>query len=207
MRYTQVPLSTFDNMQINAGIICADFNPTMGSYKREDIIGATTGGNNFVSNPQFVDFGEDVDNVPPNTYQLKRITSYNPVLSGTFVTATKSLAERLIGAAKSEYMGTGMQDTDTVKITPLTALKDTFFKSIWLVGDYSAENGEKGGFCAIHIKNSLSTGGFQWQTTKDGKGQFAYEFTGHYDIENVDDAPFELYIKEGESETSGGSGG
>lgn len=195
-KFTQVRLDTFDSIQINAGVILNDFKPGNGSYDKNNIIGATSGGNSFVTNPEFSDYGEDIDNVPANTWQLKRLNSFNPVASGTFVTMNTKLGKKLIGAADESA-----QSIPFAKIVPRNYLSEEDFGDIWIVGDYSSKNGaENGGFVAIHIKHALSTGGFQWQSTKDGKGTFAYEFTGHYDLENIDDVPFELYIRVGEDE-------
>lgn len=76
------------------------------------------------------------------------------------------------------------------------ALDKNSFQNLWFVGDYTTDNNIlSGNFIAIHLKSALSTGGFQWQSTKDGKGQFAFEFTGHYDLNKADDPPFDLYLK------------
>ena len=49
----------------------------------------------------------------------------------------------------------------------------------------------------IHLLNSLSTGGFSIQSSDKGKGQFEFEFTGHYSMEDQDKVPFEIYVQEG----------
>ena len=113
-------------------------------------------------------------------------------MSGTFVTVTAGLAVKLTGAA----------DESGGKITPRNELKVSDFADLWWVGDYSAVNedgseGASAGFCAIRLLNSLSTGGFQIQSSKKGKGQFAFEFTGHYSMKQPETVPFEIYIKEG----------
>ena len=46
------------------------------------------------------------------------------------------------------------------------------------------------------VKNALNITGFQWKTNKDGKGEFAFDFHGHYDLNNPDDPPFEIWVKE-----------
>lgn len=194
MKYTQVRADTFESIQINAAILLNSFTPATGAYETTAIIGATSGGSQFNSNPTFVDFGEDVDNVPPNTKQLKRVQYYDPTLSTTFITADTALGKKLVAAAD-------IDTTNTAHIVPRASLSDADFGDIWLVGDYSDKNGAtNGGFVAIHIKNALNQGGFQWQTGKDEKGQFSAEFHGHYDIENIDDQPFEVYIKAGTAE-------
>lgn len=140
-----------------------------------------------------MDFGEDVDNVPNNTAQLKRLTQFNPVLSGTFVALDQALAGLLVG--------TNTTTTSSGLIVPSTEIAVADFKDVWFVGDYSDKNGAtNGGFIAIHVIKAYSTGGFQWQSTKDGKGQFSFELTGHYDLEHIDTAPFEMYVKAGTAE-------
>lgn len=193
MQYTQVAADAFEKLQMNAGILVDSFVPSTGVIG--NIIGATTGGLTFNSNPTYEDFGEDVDNVPANTMQLKRITSFDPVISGTLLTVTAAVAAKLVGPAD---VGT----TDTTKITPRNQLTEDDFDDVWIIGDYSDKNtGTTAGFVAIHIMNALNTAGFQLTTTKNGKGQFAFEFHGHYDIEDIETVPFEIYVKAGTTPT------
>lgn len=194
-KFTRVKEDAFQTMQLNAGILLDDFDPSSGTFDDENILGATSGGTNFTATPEYEDFGEDVDNCPINMKEFKQITSIEVLMSGTFVTVTAALAQRLVGAAD---ISTG----DNTKIVPRNTLKDTDFKDLWWVGDYSDKNGAtKGGFVAIHMLNSLSTGGFQIQSGNREKGQFAYEFTGHYSLANQDQVPFEVYVKAGAEET------
>lgn len=195
MRYTQVRADTFENIQINAGVVLSAFDVSTGSYNKTDIIGATTGGNTFTTNPSFVDYFDDVDNMPKNTKQGKHIDSFDPTLTTTFVAADTALGNKLCAAAD-------IDGDNSSHIIPRNYLKDTDFSDLWLVGDYSDNTGNtKGGFIAIHLKNALNTSGFQIKTTKAQKGTFSAEFHGHYDLEDIDDVPYELYIKKGTAET------
>lgn len=195
-KFTRVKEDAFQTMQLNAGILLDDFDPSSGTFEDENILGATSGGTNFTATPEYEDFGEDVDNCPINMKEFKQITSIEVLMSGTFVTLTAALAQRLVGAAD---IATG----DNTKIVPRNTLKDTDFKDLWWVGDYSDKNGAtNGGFVAIHMLNSLSTGGFQIQSGNREKGQFAYEFTGHYSLANQDQVPFEVYVKAGTEEAA-----
>ena len=196
MKYTKVPTDTWQTIQINAGVVASEFTPSTGAVT--GIFAATTGGVSFATNPTFQDFGEDVDNVPPNTYQLKRIQYFDPTASGTFVTMSAELAKGLIGSA--EYGKSGNTE-DTTHIVPTHTLDITAFDDFWVIGDYSDKNGAtNGGYVAVHIKHALNTAGFQWTTGKDAKGQFAFEYHGHYDLTNIDDVPFEVYVKAGTAE-------
>lgn len=191
MKFTQIPENTFKNIQLNAGVLLKAFTPGTGTLKATDILGATSGGANFTATPSFTDFGEDIDNCPANMKELKVLDSWEAKMSGTFVTVTAGLAVKLTGAA----------DESDGKVTPRNELKASDFADLWWVGDYSEINedgtGGSAGFCAIRLLNSLSTGGFQIQSSKKGKGQFAFEFTGHYSMDAPETVPFEIYIKEG----------
>lgn len=196
-KFTQVPEDTFEKLQLNAGILVDDFTPATGVIG--NILGATTGGINFATNPEFVDFGEDIDNVPNNMMELKHLKSYDPTMSGTFLTCSPSLAKSLIGAADIDA-------DDTTKVVPRAELLASDFDDVWWIGDYSDVNtGEDAGFLAIHLMNALNTAGFQIQSTKDEKGQLAFEYHGHYSIEDQETVPFEIYVKAGEEETISGT--
>ena len=187
--FSKIPEDTFKQLGINAGMLLSAFDPTDGSFEETDIIGATTGGISFSAAPEYSDWGEDIDNCPKNTKELKRISDWAITTSGNFVTMTADLAERLAAAA----------DNTTGHIVPRDVLDLTKdFKDVWIVGDYSDKNtGATAGFIAIHLMNALSTTGFQIQTTDKGKMQFSFEFTAHYSIDAQDTVPFEIYVKAG----------
>lgn len=194
MKFTKIPSDTFKKLQINAGILTADFTPSSGAIGENGQIGATTGGVNFTATPTYSDFGEDIDNCPKNMMELKKLDTWEVKLTGTYVTADTAIAKSLIGAAD-------IGSTDTTKVTPRNDVAQADFSDIWFVGDYSDKNGDSnGGFIAIKLLNALSTGGFQIQTSDKAKGQFAFEYTGHYSMNAQDTVPFEVYIKAGTAE-------
>ena len=193
-KFTKIPADTFKQLQINAGVILSDFTPATGAFEPENQLGATTGGITFAATPTFSDYGEDVDNCPKNTLELKRLDDVDVKCSGTFVTVTTTSAKSLMAAAD-------IDGTDTTKVVPRRDLSSADFSDIWIVGDYSDKNGaNNGGFIAIRMMNALSTGGFQLKTADKGKGQMAFEYTAHYSISKQDVVPYELYIKVGTAE-------
>lgn len=194
MKFTRIPEDAFQKLQLNAGILASAFNPSTGEVAEEALLGATTGGTNFSATPTFSDFGEDVDNAPVNVKEFKMLDSWAVTMSGSFVTVDVNSAKMLIGAAD-------IDGSDSSKIVPRNDLKDSDFRDIWWVGDYSDQNGDtNGGFVAIHMINGLSTGGFSLQSANRGKGQFDFEFTGHYSLADQSVVPFEVYVKAGEDE-------
>lgn len=197
MKYTRIPVNTFQNLQLNAGYFAKDFDPSTGTVEEDDILGATSGGANITVTPSYVDLGEDIDNCPKNTKELKQLESWEIKGSGTLVTMNPEIARMFVGAAD-------IDESDATKITPRMTLSQSDFADLWLIGDYSNKNGaQNGGFIAIHLINALSTGGFQIQTTDKAKGQFAFEFTAHQSISTPDVAPVEIYVKAGIDEPEG----
>lgn len=195
MKYTQVAADAFEKLQLNAGILLTEFDPATGSFERENIFAATSGGVSFTAAPEYSDFGEDIDNVPNNTLELKRQDSVTATMSGTALTADTATAKALIGAADVDAQG---------KITPRTDLTRSDFSDIWWVGDYSdVNNGAEAGFMAIRLINALNTSGFSMQTGDKSKGNFAFEFTGHYSMEDITVVPYEIYIKKGGEQETG----
>ncbi len=195
MKFTQIPTDTFQKLALNAGVIASDFTPSTGSLTAANILGATSGGITVTVTPEFSDMGEDIDNCPKNTKELKRINDYTVTVSGTLVTTSPAVAKRLMPGST----------VATDKITPshtLTTTSGGDFDDIWVIGDYSDKNGPtNGGFVACHIKNALSTGGFSYVTSDQEKAKFAFEFTGHYSVSAPDTVPFELYVHAGTNES------
>ena len=192
MKYTKIPETTFQNLQLNAGVLLSAFNPESATVANESIIGATTGGVNFTATPTYSDKGEDIDNCPKNMKELKKLDYWDINMSGTYVTVDANAVKSLAGAA----------DVSGNKITPRNDLKLTDFTDVWWVGDYSDQNGEtNGGFVAIHMMNALSTGGFAIQSSDNGKGNFAFTYTAHYSMSAQDTVPFEVYVKAGTAES------
>lgn len=188
-KYTKVPDDAFRKLQLNAGILVDKFTPETGEIG--NLLGATTGGITFASNPTYTDFAEDVDNAPNGMKEFMRLESFDPTMSGTFLTCTPAVIKDLVGAAD---IATG----DTTRVVPRQELLDSDFKSIWWIGDYSdVTTGENAGFLAIHLMNALNNSGFQIQSGKNAKGQMAFEYHGHYSITAQDTVPFEIYCKAG----------
>lgn len=191
MKFTKLSETAFQELQLNAGVLLSAFDPATAELSLASILGATTGGVNFKATPTYIDFGEDVDNCPANTKELKKLDSMDVKMSGTFVTVTAQSVKSMLAAA----------DVSGDKITPRRDLKDEDFADLWWVGDYSHKNGDtKGGFLAVHMMNTLSTGGLSIQSGKKAKGQFAFEYAAHYTMKDPDTVPFEVYVKAGTAE-------
>ena len=224
--YGIIPPNTFKQLILEAGILVTDFDPATGTYN--GFIGATSGGVSFKSNPNGVDFGEDVDNAPANTMQFRRRIHYDPVLSGTLVSLGAAALQGLIGAADIADL-TSATNTANADVTglspspstaPVTSLKritpsedilsGDFIPDLWLVADYTNDHnpGTGAGCVAIHLMNAFNTTGLQIQTQKNKKGTLPFEFHAFYDADNITAVPFEIYERNGPiyNVTAGNSG-
>ena len=179
-KFTVIPQSTFEELQLDAGVLLTTFDPsTPDAPSDEEIICATTGGINASCVPTFSDMGEDVDNCPVNMMELKHLDSWECKMSFTALGTSPEAIRLALGVA----------DVAESKVTPRKDLKQTdFADEIWWVGDRA-----DGGMVAICLKNALSTGGFTLQTTKNGKGQISVELTGHVSIDAQEVMPMEFY--------------
>jgi hypothetical protein len=190
-KYTQVPADTFRKLVMNAGLMCKQFVPATGVVT--GLLGATTGGLTFEANSEFIDFGEDVDNLPKNTKEMKQIDDVTAHASGTLLTLDATVAKSLMVAADIDV-------NDSTHIIPRMNLKDEDFEDIWIVADYSDENtGENAGYVAVHLMNALNIGGFHITTTDKNKGQMAFDYQAHFSMDNPDTIPYEVYVKGGTS--------
>ena len=190
-RFSKISQNTFNELQVDAGVLLNQFNPESPELLDEAIICATTGGINPTCVPTFSDWGEDVDNVPNGMKELMHLDGWETSLAFTALNITAETIRMALGAADV--------NTETGKITPRMSLdQEKDFTDVWWVGDMS-----DGGLCAICLKNALSTEGFSLQTTKNGKGQLSVTLGGHVSINAQDEVPMEFYVQEGPDEDDG----
>lgn len=230
-KFTVIPKDTFDALQLDAGVLLYDFDPENPvAPDDEDIICATTGGITVNCTPTYSDFGEDVDNCPNNTKELKHLDGWDCGMSTTALGTSAEMIALSLGAAdttidktyalttdtavvsgKNYYTRTGTSPNYTYtlvtsptaqglsgyyevtssigKVVPRAYLEQTDFKDeIWWVGDKA-----NGGLVAVKMLNALATSGFSLQSSKNGKGQFGLELTGHFSINDQETMPMEFY--------------
>lgn len=185
--FTKIPKSTFDDLQVDAGVLLKNFNPASPAEPQDsDIITATTGGITVNCTPTYSDWGSDVDNCPPNMKELKHLDGWDCNIQSTALGTSPEMIRLALGAADID------SDDDT-KIIPRRKLKQSDFTDLWWVGDKA-----DGGLVAVQLKNALSTAGFSLKTTKDGKGNTSFTLTGHVSINDQDTMPMVFYATEGE---------
>lgn len=187
--FTKIPQATFNELQMDAGILLKNFDPASPTVIDSNIICATTGGVNPSCVPSYSDMFEDVDNAPNDVKEGKHLDGWDAKISTTGLGTSPELIRDALGAADI---------VDGTKVVPRMSLKDTDFKDLWWVGDKA-----NGGFVACRLINALSTGGFSLQSSKNGKGTVPLEYKGHVSIQNQTQAPMEFYSIDPKTETTG----
>lgn len=199
MKYTQVDTNVLKQIQFNAGVLCTNFNIFTGEIT--GIIGATSGGISASIIPATTDYGEDIDNMKKNTYELKRIDSWEAKISGTFVAASKAAIKTLLASVTetTETPASGVTSPTypaVQRLDPNNEFVTSNFGTIWWVGDYSDDNNTVDGkYIAIKLEHTINTAGFTIKTADKAKGQFSFEFLAHYSLDS-DSIPFAVYIVE-----------
>lgn len=193
-RFTVIPENTFEELQMDAGVLLTSFDPNNPTVDDSAIVCATTGGINASCTAEYSDLGEDVDNCPNNMKELKHLDSWTCTMSFTSLGTSPASIKMALGAAD-------IDSDDETKIVPRMDLEQSDFTDIWWVGDRA-----DGGMVAIQMKNALSTSGFSIQTTKNGKGQVSVELTGHVSIYAQKEVPMVFYSAEGAEGATGATG-
>lgn len=183
--FTKVASDAFESLQLDAGVLLSAFDPENPYVAPTDstIIAITTGGINTVCEPTYEDFGEDVDNVPNNMMEFKKLTGWNCTMGFSSIKFNAANVAWSLGASTTSTLANGVK-----KIVPNRDLALADFADIWWVGDKA-----NGGAFAVRLINALSTGGLNIQSNKNGKGTNAVTLTGHVSINSQSVMPMEFY--------------
>lgn len=183
--FTRVASDAMDELQLDAGVLLSFFDPANPYVTPSDdqIIATTTGGINPTCEPEYSDFGEDVDNVPNNMMEFKHLDGWNCAMAFSSIKFNSDNTVWALGAADKTTLANGV-----TKIVPRRNVQIADFKDIWWVGDKA-----NGGAFAVCLKNAVSTGGLNIQSTKNGKGTSQQTLTGHVSIHDQNTMPMEFY--------------
>lgn len=180
---TGLRASTFENLQLNAGMFLANFDyctvtdaETLGALLKTErektsgsaLIGATRGGGTFVCTPNTRSIEAD---------GKREEWKGSSVNDGWTIKLTTTLLEINATNLKRSFGTADVTDTEkkhTIKIR--TDIKDAdYIDSLVWVGDTSK------GYVLIAIKNALNTAGATLTWTDKGEGTIPVEFTAHQD--------------------------
>lgn len=192
---TGLRASTFENLQLNAGMFLANFDystatdaATLGALLKTErektsgsaLIGATRGGGTFICTPNTRSIEAD---------GKREEWKGSSVNDGWTIKLTTTLLEINATNLKRSFGTADVTDTEkkhTIKIR--TDIKDAdYIDSLVWVGDTSK------GYVLIAIKNALNTAGATLTWTDKGEGTIPVEFTAHQDgLETDGYAPCEV---------------
>nr|DAO09939.1 MAG TPA: major tail protein [Caudoviricetes sp.] len=192
---TGLRASTFENLQLNAGMFLANFDystatdaATLGALLKTErektsgsaLIGATRGGGTFVCTPNTRSIEAD---------GKREEWKGSSVNDGWTIKLTTTLLEINATNLKRSFGTADVTDAEkkhTIKIR--TDIKDAdYIESLVWVGDTSK------GYVLIAIKNALNTAGATLTWTDKGEGTIPVEFTAHQDgLETDGYAPCEV---------------
>lgn len=192
---TGLRASTFENLQLNAGMFLANFDystatdaATLGALLKTErektsgsaLIGATRGGGTFVCTPNTRSIEAD---------GKREEWKGSSVNDGWTIKLTTTLLEINADNLKRSFGTADVTNTEkkhTIKIR--TDIKDAdYIDSLVWVGDTSK------GYVLIAIKNALNTAGATLTWTDKGEGTIPVEFTAHQDgLETDGYAPCEV---------------
>lgn len=192
---TGLRASTFENLQLNAGMFLANFDystatdaSTLGALLKTErekasgsaLIGATRGGGTFVCTPNTRSIEAD---------GKREEWKGSSVNDGWTIKLTTTLLEINADNLKRSFGTADVTNTEkkhTIKIR--TDIKDAdYINSLVWVGDTSK------GYVLIAIKNALNTAGATLTWTDKGEGTIPVEFTAHQDgLETDGYAPCEV---------------
>lgn len=192
---TGLRASTFENLQLNAGMFLANFDystatdaASLGALLKTErekpsgsaLIGATRGGGTFVCTPNTRSIEAD---------GKREEWKGSSVNDGWTIKLTTTLLEINADNLKRSFGTADVTDTKkkhTIKIR--TDIKDAdYIDSLVWVGDTSK------GYVLIAIKNALNTAGATLTWTDKGEGTIPVEFTAHQDgLETDGYAPCEV---------------
>ncbi len=185
IQFNQVKSDAFSTLQFGAGNLLNDtFELDDGalpsSIPDSMIISSTKSGIKASCVPTFTDLGEDIDNCPKNTKELKQLDSWEAKFEATLMEMSATTAKLAFGCA---------DETGGV-VTPRAEVAQTDFATVWWIGKTL-----DGKYALIELINALSDGGFSFQSTDKSKGELAVSLVGHTTVTDESLVPMRFYIE------------
>ena len=178
---TGVTSTTKQSLQLGAGVLTTKYTEG-GTISEKDIIGATRGGGSFTATPTIRQI--EADGLPTYTKGFEVIDEWAVNLTSTLIEFKKeAILTALGGGAKATESG------QVTKISATNEVADADYKDVFWIGNLA--DGKK---AVIKIKNALSLGGLNFTITNKGEGTYSLNLNGHYEVTDLETAPFEIWI-------------
>ena len=177
--------NTSQNLQLNAGMFVKDYDPLTGTLETATILGATSGGGTFTAVPEMRAI--EVDGVRGVAKGMQVLDSWEIKMTTTLKESTAENFKLALASAKVTQDETNKYEV----ITANNFIDDTdYIPNVCWLGTIS---GSDKPIC-IKIMNVLNTNGLNFTFEDKGEGSIALELMAHYDSENLDSPPFEIYV-------------
>lgn len=184
---------SFKKMQLNAGVFIKNFDYSTATDSATlfalinaalaagtSLVGATSGGGEFVAEPEIRKIEADGMRSPIIGSQVN--DGWTVKLTGTMKEITpQNFADNLMSATKTV---SGKKTTIELR-NQIT--DDDYIDSLVWIGDTSAD-----GFVLIDLKNALNLIGTTFTFTDKGEGTMPFEFTAHDDTLGATVAPCKI---------------
>lgn len=200
-RVTKLSPDTWKTIQFGAGVLLVDTRwVELSDYDKlmtaeyANILGATTGGVNIKVTPNFIESSLGGRN---NVCELSVIRNYSITLTGKLATINQSTMQLFLTAKEQKKLVDIDKDAEKVWYRFQFNHSSPAPVNIWWIGNYGNDtSGEKEGLLAIHMRDTLSKGGFSLQTTHAAKGEFDFSFEAMYTVDDVNskNMPVEVYF-------------
>lgn len=179
MKITQ---DAFNNMPFDSGMWLKTFNVDNPVTPADsDILCTTTGDISINYTPTYTDLSEDVNNLHGRFKEFQHKNGATVQASFTALEATQEVLAMAFGTA----------DINGNNVAPRTELYASDFKDRYWVGKTFG-----GKLVVAHLMNTISTGGVQFSTSKDGKGTIGVTLDAFASVTQQDVEPIEFYIIE-----------
>ena len=202
---TALRADTFNNLQLNAGIVIKNLvytgtgaptdaatlktliagivSGSAGSTGKGDLLGATRGGGTFTVTREMRT--PEIDGMRYGFKGSDFVDSTDAYLSTTLLEVTADNIKALLGSGTSTTSG----KITTIKMNTAISTSDYLTNICW-VGDISG-----GQMALICLKNAMNTADFTLTYTDKGEGTLAAEFHARQAaVDDYDEAPFEVLI-------------
>ena len=177
---------TYENFLVDAGAVYVfDDETEVEDLTDNDILGATRDGNSFTVEQEIREM--EVDGAKGPVKGSRRITNINAqIVANIIEMGSEKFQKALPGSVTEDYPDTEPTH-DKITRELQIALED--YENVALVGEIHGK--DEPIICVI--KNGLADEGLSIDTSDDDEAGLEITFTAHFDPENLDEEPWEIY--------------
>ena len=189
MAFTGFTANTAKKLLLDAGAFVKNFEPgtdTWDSVKATKVIGATQGGGSFSAVPTVRRI--EIDGVKGAAKGLEALDEWAVTITANVKEISAESIALALASSKAAPTEAAPEGYTKITANNEIALTDYLDNIAW-IGRLSGSSKP----VIILVKNALCTNGLSLTMADKAEGVIALTFTGHYDPEELDTPPFEIY--------------